>query len=67
MHNRSIFNDTLYTPEPEPYYFGANPDTYSRLKNQTNIVVAAIERDFTNSGLDLVKNIFAEQQFKATN
>lgn len=65
---RSIFNDTLYTPEPEPYYFlkFSNPDTYSRLKNQTNIVVAAIERDFTNSGLDLVKNILPEQQFKAT-
>ena len=52
---RSIFNDTLYTPEPEPYYFlkFSNPDTYSRLKNQTNIAVAAIERDFTNF-LDLI-------------
>ena len=63
---KSIFNDTLYTPEPEPYYFlkFSNPDTYLNFKKQTNVIIAAIERDFSNPGLDLVKAILPKEQFR---
>ena len=62
-----IFNDTLYTPEPEPYYFlkFSNPDTYSQLKKQNHVIIAAIERDLTNPGFDLVKNILPDKQFES--
>ena len=51
-----IFNDSLHTPEPEPFYVlkFSSPESYSRLKKQTNIVVAAIDRDSANTGLKLI-------------
>jgi len=62
-----IFNDSLYTPEPEPFYVlkFSSPDTYFKLKKQTNVVVAAIDRDSTNSGLKLINNILPTKQTKA--
>ncbi len=61
-----IFNDTLYTPEPEPFYVlkFSSPETYSKLKKQTNVVIAAIDRDSTNSGLKLIKNILPGKQIR---
>ena len=61
-----IFNDSLYTPEPEPLYVlkFSSPESYSKLKKQTNVVVAAIDRDSTNKGLKLIKNILPEKQRK---
>jgi len=57
-----IFNDTLYTPEPEPFYVlkFSNPSTYSKLKKQTNVIIAAIDRESTNSGLKLINNILEQ-------
>ena len=62
----SIFNDSLYTPEPEPFYVlkFSSPESYSKLKKQTNIVVAAIDRDSTNTGLKLINNILPVKQRK---
>ncbi len=62
-----IFNDSLYTPEPEPFYVlkFSSPETYSKLKKQTNVVIAAIDRGPTNSGLKLIKNILPVEQIKA--
>ena len=61
-----IFNDSLYTPEPEPFYVlkFSSPESYSKLKKQTNVVVAAIDRDSTNTGLKLIKNILPAKQRK---
>ena len=63
----SIFNDTLYTPEPEPHYIlkFSNPKTYSQLKKQTNVIIGAIDRDFANPGIDLVKRILPVKQFES--
>ena len=62
-----IFNDTLYTPEPEPFYIlkFSNPSTYSKLKKQTNVIIAAIDRESTNSGLKLINNILPAKQIKS--
>jgi len=61
-----IFNDSLHTPEPEPLYFlkFSSPESYSKLMRQTNVVVAAIDRDSTNIGLKLINNILPEKQRK---
>ena len=61
-----IFNDSLHTPEPEPFYVlkFSSPESYSKLKKQTNVVVAAIDRDSTNIGLKLIKKILPAKQRK---
>ena len=63
---KMVFNDTLYTPEPEPFYVlkFSSPESYSKLKKQTNVVVAAIDRDSTNTGLKLIKSILPAKQRK---
>ena len=63
-----IFIDTLFTPEPEPYYHlkFSNPDSYRDLKTQSHIVVAAINRQQGNSGYSLVKKLLSPEQFKIT-
>ena len=62
-----IFNDTLYCPEPEPFYVlkFSSPSTYSKLKKQSNVIIVAIDRDSTNSGLKLINNILPAQQIKS--
>tara|TARA_B100000900_G_C20575996_1_gene715344 strand:+ start:1184 stop:2194 length:1011 start_codon:yes stop_codon:yes gene_type:complete len=61
-----IFNDSLYTPEPEPFYVlkFSEPESYSKLKKQTNVVIAAIDRDSTNAGLKLIEKILPDKQRK---
>ena len=61
-----IFNDSIYTPEPEPLYIlkFSSPESYSKLKKQTNVVIAAIDRDSSNSGLKLIERILPENQRK---
>lgn len=63
----SIFIDTLYTPEPEPYYNlkFSDPETFSQLKSQSQVIVGALKRD-NNSGHQLVKKLLPENQFKST-
>jgi len=64
----SIFTDTLFTPEPEPYYFlkFSDPETYTDLKSQAYVVVAAIDRDQGNPGVQLVKRMLPESQYAET-
>ena len=61
-----VFNDSLHTPEPEPFYVlkFSSPESYSKLKKQTNVVVAAIDRDSANTGLKLIKSILPAKQRK---
>ena len=63
----SIFIDTLYTPEPEPYYNlkFSEPETFSQLKSQSQVIVGALKRD-NNSGHQLVKKLLPENQFEST-
>ena len=63
-----MFKDTLFTPEPEPFYFlrFSRPDSYDRLKKQAQVVVAAIHRDVSNPGYVLMKKILSKKQFEET-
>ena len=62
-----VFNDTLFTPEPEPFYVlkFSTPNTYSKLKKQTNLIIAAIERDSVNPGLKLINRLLPNEQVKS--
>ena len=64
----TIFTDTLFTPEPEPYYHlkFSDPETYTELKSQSQVVVAAINRDSKNPGFQLVKKMLSPEQFHFT-
>lgn len=64
----SIFTDTIYTPEPEPYYYlkFSDPVTYNDLKSQAQVVVAAVVRDPGNPGYQLVKRLLPPDQFQDT-
>ena len=64
----TIFTDTLFTPEPEPYYHlkFSDPETYTKLKSQSQVVVAAINRDSKNTGFQLVKKMLSPDQFHFT-
>ena len=61
----TIFNDTLFTPEPEPYYklIFVLPQDYKRIKNSTQIVIGAIGKDPSNPAVDLIKNILSDKQY----
>ena len=54
-----IFTDTIYTPEPEPYYFlkFSDPSTYKSMKGHANLIVAYVNLNDKNPGYDLVKKI----------
>ena len=62
-----IFNDTLYTPEAEPYYHlkFSEPDKFNQLKAQSMVIVGAINQD-DNSGLKLIHKLLPDSQFKST-
>ncbi|MBH10643.1 MAG: hypothetical protein CMG74_09895 [Candidatus Marinimicrobia bacterium] len=64
-----IFDDTIHTPQPEPYYYlkFSKPDTYNDLKKQAYIVVGAINRNSENLGLKLIKKLLPENQFNSSN
>ncbi len=64
----AIFIDTIFTPEPEPYYYlkFSTPENYNKLKSQAQVIVAALDRDRNNSGYQLVKRILSPEQFEET-
>ena len=59
-----VFNDTIFTPEPEPYYYlkFSDPATYNRLKTQAYIIIASTNSKPDNSGFQLIKQILPEYQ-----
>ena len=64
----TIFNDTLYTPQPEPYYrtVWTDPENFNDVKNHVNVIVAAFGDDKRNMGVKLVKNLLSSAQYKST-
>tara|TARA_Y100001970_G_scaffold91195_1_gene115036 strand:+ start:2900 stop:3952 length:1053 start_codon:yes stop_codon:yes gene_type:complete len=64
---KEIFIDTLYTPEPEPFYhlkFSA-PETFSELKSQSQVVVATIDEETNSSGYRLIRKLLPEKDFNS--
>ena len=64
----NIFSDTLFSPEPEPYYQlkFSSPETYNQLKKQSKVVIAAVNRDRGNPGIKLVERILPDEYLKKT-
>ena len=65
---QNIFNDTIFTPQPEPVYKikFANPENFSNLKRQSNIIIVSIGNDTQNSGTKLVRNLLGKKRFLET-
>ncbi len=65
---RAIFTDTVFTPQPEPVYElkFANPEGFTKLQRQTNLVIGSIGDDLTNPGTKLVHQLLGEEKFTET-
>ena len=44
----------------------SDPDTYKELKGQSQVIIAALDRNQGNPGYQLVKRLLPEEQFKQT-
>lgn len=62
----AIFSDTIFTPQPEPYYKNVfiNPEDFEMVKNNVNVVFGSIRSDVNDPGTRLVKSLLSDQQFK---
>ena len=60
-----IFTDTIFTPEPEPYYYlkFSNPSTYDDLKSQAYVIIVLVDKNQNNSVHQLMKRILTNEQF----
>lgn len=65
---KSVFDDTLFTPQPEPYFKlrFVKPSGYVDLKAQAYILVGAIGDDLHNDGVKLIKKLLPESQYNET-
>ena len=65
---QNIFNDTIFTPQPEPVYKikFTDPENFTNLKQQTNLIVASLGDDIRNPGTKLVKHLLGEKKFLET-
>ena len=61
-----IFNDTLYTPAPEPYYrlIFSKPESYTKLKNYAQVIVASVNKDENNIGYRLISKLLSQNHLK---
>ena len=60
----SIFNDTLFTPQPEPAYklIFNRPSDFNDLKKYAHLIIVAVNRNDSNSGFRLIKKLLPERQ-----
>ena len=61
---QTIFNDTIFTPKPEPVYklFFYRPSNYQDLKKYAHLIVASVKRKKSNSGFRLIEDLLPEDQ-----
>ena len=59
-----IFNDTLFTPQPEPVYklIFNRPSDFNDLKKYAHLIIVAANRNDSNSGFRLIKKLLPERQ-----
>lgn len=62
-----IFNDTLYTPQPEPYFkiVWVEPKNFNQVNDHVNVIVGAIGTNVKNTGVKLVKNLLSTDQYES--
>ena len=65
---QKIFNDTIFTPQPEPVYKikFAKPVNFSKLKRHSNLIIVSLGNDTRNSGTKLVRNLLGKKKFLET-
>lgn len=63
-----VFNDTLLTPSPETFYNikFAEPESFSALKTQTNLIIASIGDYELNPATKLAKELLGQRIFNNT-
>ncbi len=63
-----IFNDTLYTPRPEPEYLlqFATINEFQRYNTHVNIIVVGLGQDQANPGNQLVKQMLPASSYQAS-
>ena len=63
----TIFVDTIFTPEPEPVHKLKifPPESYNDLKRQAYVVVGAVGKDVSNSGVRLMKKLLSSDNFQS--
>ena len=64
----SVFNDTIYTPQPEPLYklIFSRPSDFVDLKNYAHLIVTAVGRNDSNAGYRLLKQLLPKNQYNNT-
>jgi|TARA_B100001093_G_scaffold520323_1_gene614690 hypothetical protein len=64
----TVFSETILTPSPESFYNikFADPESFSALKTQTNLVVASLGNYDLNPGTKLVKELLGQNAFNST-
>ena len=65
---QKIFNDTIFTPQPEPVYKikFAKPENFSKLKRQSNLVILSLGNDTRNGGTKLTRHLLGKKKFLET-
>lgn len=60
-----IFNENIFTPSPESFYriIFANPEDFSALKNQTNLIIASLGDYELNPGTKLSKELLGTKKY----
>ena len=60
-----IFQENILTPSPESFYriIFANPEDFSALKNQTNLIIASLGDYELNPGSKLTKELLGEKKY----
>jgi len=63
----AIFDDTLFTPQPEPAYKikFIDPVDFNEIKNHANVIIAAIGLEQNNTGVKLIKKILSKTQYES--
>jgi len=63
-----VFSENILTPSPESFYNikFADPESFSALKTQTNLIVASIGNYELNPGTKLVKELLGKSAFNST-
>jgi hypothetical protein len=64
----TIFNDTLFTPQPEAYYktIWVNPENFNDVNDHVNVIVAAVGSHPRNMGVKLIKQVLSASQYKSS-
>ena len=65
---QKIFNDTIFTPQPEPVYKikFAKPEKFSKLKRQSNLMILSLGKDLRTGGTILTRNLLGKKKFLET-